>query len=264
MKDKYLSLVVVGVKDRLYYPGRLLAHVVVLIIRVGILLALYSYAFDYLGGNVGGIDVKIASWSMAAYFIVLSLNVRRVFQALNDDVVSGHIEVMVNKPFSYLLYRVALQFGYGVPDSIIALGAMLPFLYFFVGVPATDMSLGWAVRVFMLLGGGIALACGIYTLIGLAAFWIDNASPLYWIFDKSIMVLGGSYIPVALFPHGVRALAEYSPFGASMFVTHIFNPEFSHAWLRLLLVQVTWCIVFLALTAWVYRQARQKLSVHGG
>lgn len=262
--NKYFFLLKVATKDRLHSPGRLLAHVVVTGTRVGILIALYAFAFDKIGGSVKGVNLQVAAWSMAAYFIILSLNVRRVFQAINQDVISGNIEVLLNKPFQYVLYRNFLQVGYGMLDAITTFAVAVLLLPWVVGAPQIGELFVWGLQVFALVAGGMVLAASIYTIIALSAFWIDDASPLYWIFDKAIMILGGSYIPVALFPHTVYSLALFSPFGATMFATHAFYGSFGQDFWKLLSVQLAWVCVGLTAAAWCAVLVRRHVSVHGG
>ena len=261
---KYFFLTRIATKERLHYPGRLLAHLIVTGTRVGILVALYAFAFRKIGGSIKGVNVQIAAWSMTMYFILLSINVRRVFQAINQDIVSGNVEVLLNKPFHYVLYRNFLQVGYGVLDALASLVIALLLLPWMVGIPHLQGGLIWGLQVAALALGGMILASSIYTIIGLCAFWIDDASPLYWIFDKAIMILGGSYIPVALFPHTLYAFAFFSPFGASMFATHAFYGNFSQEWWKFASVQGAWIFVGVAVAAWFSSLARRHVSIHGG
>ncbi len=261
---KYFSIVTIAIKDRAYHPGRLVVQTIAYFVRVGILIMLYAYAFRYAGGSMLGVDVATAAWSMSAYFVFLSLQMRGIFQNINEDVKSGAVEALLSKPISYLWYRGLFQFGSGFLNGVISLIAALLFLVPLVGLPSLSFDGLWLVRFGVIACLGTILAGLIYTAVGLCAFWIENARPVYWIVDKSIMVLGGSYIPVALFPHHVRALAEYSPFGASMFVTHAFYQDFSEKWVILVIMQLTWVACTGVLVSYLYRRARRVVSINGG
>jgi ABC-2 type transport system permease protein len=62
------------------------------------------------------------------------------------------------------------------------------------------------------LAGLVLLLCN--ALIGLLAFWLDDVSPLYWLWQKSMFVLGGLFVPLALYPDWLRLVALWSPFSA--------------------------------------------------
>ena len=103
-----------------------------------------------------------------------------------------------------------------------------------------------------------------YAIIGLLSFFMQDVRPIYWIADKFVMVLGGSYLPVALFPPFMKLLAFISPFGAINFTTSTvystWNTEFG---IRIGL-QVIWIVIFGLLLIYVYKKAREKAMINGG
>ena len=261
---KYASLAKIALKDTLYYPNKALSEIFVAFIRVCVLLVLYSYAYQYFGKSVNGISLPVACWSIAIYFILLSVNARRIFREINDDIVSGKVETLVNKPIGYLAYKVSLQFGSNFLNGIITLLGACLILVVFIGVPVFVLTPLWILEVILLTILGLTLAYLIYIVVALAAFWLNNATPLYWITDKSILILGGSYIPVALFPDIIKTIARFSPFGASMFSTYIFYPNFVSDAPKLLAIQIGWILVAFFLVKVIYGAAERKLTVNGG
>ncbi len=176
----------------------------------------------------------------------------------------GLIESKLNKPYHYLLYSLSVRLGRGMSQFFITVFLMVPLLVLFVGIPDAGLSFVWAMRFTFLALFGIVVAAVIYMMIGLSAVWLEDADPLFWMTDKCIMILGGAYVPVALFSPLVRKAAEYSPFGATMFVAHAFNPDFSDKWLTLVIVQLVWIGLLVPAVIWQYRRANKKISIHGG
>ena len=110
----------------------------------------------------------------------------------------------------------------------------------------------------------IILSIFLYSIVGLLAFWIQDVKPLFWIIDKMVMILGGSFIPVALFPKSVYLFATISPFGASQFVTHTVYQTWSSTYIQMILTQVIW-IAILGLTVfYMFKKVQKKVSVNGG
>lgn len=264
MMGKYWYAVKAAYKNTLFYRSKVISTAVLWILRVGILFLIYSYAFSFKGGTVNNVDVIISTWAIAVYFVIITLSLRHVYRDISEEIKSGRIETKLNKPYNYLLYSLADRFGRGLPHFLLVAIIVFPALVYFVGVPAVDITATWALSALVLLFGGLVLTSIIYSLVGLSAVWVEDADPVYWISDKAVMILGGSYIPVALFPSAVRAVAEYSPFGACMFITHIFNPDFSTNWARLLITQLLWLVVLLFFLIFVYSKANKKLSIFGG
>lgn len=112
--------------------------------------------------------------------------------------------------------------------------------------------------------GGTLVSAMLYILIVLPALWIDDAQPLYWLVDKAILIFGGAYIPIALLPKSFQNFANLTPFGAPMFATQMFYPDFSERWFLLFAVQLFWIIVLLFSISIVFSKAQFKLSVNGG
>lgn len=262
--NKYISLSRIALKDTLHYPMRALSELCITFVRVAILVILYSYAYHYLGRNINGITLQIGVWSIGIYFILLSFNARRIFQDINEDIISGKIEMLVNKPIGYLTYKVSMHFGYNLLNGIMATVGMFVILNTFVGPPALLPGLVWWLEVLVLSILGLILAYLVYIIVALAAFWLNNAAPVYWIVDKTILILGGSYIPVALFPHSLQLVARYSPFGATMFATYIFYPNFATDAFMLILIQMVWMIVAFIFVKLLYAAAEKKLTINGG
>ncbi len=251
-------------KDRMQYPSRLIVDTVAIISRYGILVVLYWYVFKLNGGAVNGISFAVAAWSMFFYFVFSSLRLRDISRAIMQDVRTGNVEVLFNKPISYLGYRIWWQIGSGLYSFLVAgiFGAMA--LILFIGLPAA-MTIGIFLPTFFLVfAGAVILTLVLYSIVGFLAFWIEDVNPVFWIIDKAVMVLGGSYLPVALFPSFMYKLALYTPFGASQFITHTVYDSWKNDWYVLIGIQLFWIIAFGSVMFLLFKKAREKVSVNGG
>ncbi len=251
-------------KDSIHYPGRMYANIFILISRLGIVLALYSYVFKLNGGTVNGVTFLIIAWSMFFYFIFSNFNLRRISRLIMEDVRSGNVEVFLSKPISYLSYKIWWTLGLGFANFVFIGFFSFIILYLMIGIPA---SMTLAIFIPTLILEFILttiLTIIIYAAVGLLAFWIEDTNPVFWIVDKFVMILGGSYLPVALFPAFLYKLAIYSPFGASMFVSHLVYDSWALNWLKFVAIQIIWIVVLGLFLIWLFRQAREKVSVNGG
>lgn len=252
------------VKDRIHYPGRLIMDTVALIARCGILLTLYWYVFTLKGGSVNGVSFQLIAWSMFFYFVFSSFRLRDIAKAIMQDVQSGNVEVLFNKPITYLLYRVWWQIGSGIYSFIVTstLGTLV--LASIIGFPTT-MALPIFIPTFILVFiSATILTLILYGILGLLAFWIEDVTPAFWIVDKSVMILGGSYLPIALFPSVMYKLALFSPFGASQFVTHTVYESWQYTWYTLFGIQLFWIGILSVIILIMFNKARRKVSVNGG
>lgn len=261
--NKYFEVFSISLKEVMYYPQKLQGTLIIIPIRIFILLLIYRYAFDYIGRSINGINADIAIWSIAIYQILLFAQFRGIFNTINSEIRRGDLETQLNKPYNYLIYKFWEQLGKGFPNLLISLCTVFPLLFFLTGgVPSLTIT-GFIGGLFLIIGGTLVSA-GLYILIVLPALWIDDAQPFFWIVDKAILILGGAFIPLALLPKAVQTFANITPFGAPMFATQMFNPNFNQIWFYLFLVQVVWVLILLFSIYVIFSKISQKLSINGG
>ena len=78
------------------------------------------------------------------------------------------------------------------------------------------------------------------------------------------MVLGGSYLPVSMFPGFLKVIAYVSPFGAVNFATSTVFNTWNQEYLTRIILQVIWIGIFGILLFIVYRKSKEKSMVNGG
>ena len=258
------SIVTTLIKDQILYPGKLIVDTFSVVARCGVLLILYWYVFKINNGVVNGTTFLYTAWSMFFYFSFSILRLSAIARTIMQDVQSGNVEVLFSKPVSYLSYRIWWQVGSGIFSFVIISIVASIILAAAIGFPPT-MTIGMFLPSFALtfLLGAILVLC-IYSIVGLLSFWIEDVNPIFWIVDKAVMILGGSYLPVALFPPLMYKIALYSPFGASFFITHTTSVSWQSNWYELINIQLIWIFALGIIAYWMYRQARKKVSVNGG
>ena len=266
MKQIRLASKIIGtqVKDRMYYPSRLSVDTLRIIARCAILLVLYWYVFQLNGGVVSGLTYIIAAWSLFFYSTFSVLVLRHIAQAIMEDIQRGNIEILFSKPISYLSYRMAFQIGRGLYSFLVITIVGAIGLALIIGFPDTmslTIFIPTLILVFLL---GSILSLFLYSIIGLLAFWVEDINPVFWMVDKAVMILGGSYLPVALFPTYIYKLALYSPFGATQFITHTVYDTWQAEWALKLGLQVFWIVITGIVVYFLFQKAKQKVSVNGG
>lgn len=252
------------IKDRIQYPARLIVDTFGIATRCGVLLILYYYIFSTRGGVINGLTFQITAWSMFLYFAFMTLRLRDLATSIMQDIKSGTVEVLLSKPINYLSYRMWWQLGAGLYPFFVAVVLGTIALVVAVGIPASMSSwffVGTLSIVFIL---GIILSLLVYAVVGLLAFWIEDIKPLYWIVDKAVMILGGSYLPVALFPKVMYQIAIWSPFGASQFVTHTVYDTWRTGYAEMIGIQVFWIVILGIIVSYMFGRAHKKVSVNGG
>ncbi len=266
MKQIRLAIKIVKtlVKDRIQYPGRLIMDLVAILMRCGILLILYWTVFKLNDGMINGSTFLFSAWSIFFYFSFSIMRYREISRVIMQDVQTGNVEVLFSKPISYLSYRMWWQIGSGIYSFFVITIVSTVGLMLLIGLPPT-MTIGLFLPTFLLtflLGSILSLL--IYIIVGLLSFWIEDINPIFWMVDKAVMILGGSYLSVSLFPPLMYKIALYSPFGASQFVTHTVFTSWQSNWYQLVGIQLGWILALGLIVFVMFGKAKQNVSVNGG
>ncbi len=249
-------------KDATSFRSRLVIDILMTLFRVIVLLLLYVNIYK-VAPQVGSIlSYEAAMWSIGAYFVALAFSARRMYREMSTLVRSGNIELYVTRPFNLLVFMASRILGTNIVMSIVTVTTLLVFLLVTVGMPP-NFSVVSIVSAVILLFGGLLIETLLAGIVGLLAIWMENSNPIWMILDKFILILGGSYVPVAFFPKVLQDLARYSPFGATRFVTFTFYPDFFDSVLTLFAVQIFWIVVLLVLVMVIYRKGMKSIFVNG-
>jgi ABC-2 type transport system permease protein len=111
----------------------------------------------------------------------------------------------------------------------------------------------------------MAIVYGMQVLIGLTAFWIGDVSPLFWVWQKLLFVLGGLMLPLSLYPLWLQRLSDATPFPwvLSRPASFLVAGGTGEA-LPVAMGLIVWAIV-VPTTAWVmFSRATRSLQMDGG
>ena len=258
-----LTVIKIFMKNQMQNKTYILLDIFNMVSRCLIVFLLYGYVFKISGGSIKGVDYTTTLWSMFIYFCIMILNIRRIYKLIMDDVKSGNVEMFLNKPINYVILTFYKIIGQGIYSfTIISILGSITMLLL-VGIPKVNLIIFIPTFIITLILGSI-LGLILYSIIGLLSFFMQDARPIYWITDKLVMLLGGSYLPVALFPKFMKILAYISPFGAINFTSSTVYSTWNNEFIIRILLQIIWIIVFGLLLIYVYKKAREKTMINGG
>lgn len=263
-KTRFAGVVIkIFMKNQMQDKTNILLDIFNMISRCVIVFLLYAYIFKISDGMVNGVDYKTTMWSMFIYFCIMILNLRRLDKLIMTDVKSGNVEMFMNKPINYLKISFYKVIGQGLFSFLFIslIGSLLMILI--LGFPTVNLKI--FIPTFILtfiLGQMIALL--LYGIIGIMAFFIEDITPLHWIIDKFVMILGGSYLPVSMFPRFMELLAFISPFGAVNFATSTVYESWNTEWIYRLLLQLGWVVILGIILYALYNKSKEKAMINGG
>ena len=258
-----LTIMRIFMRNQMQDRTNIILDVFNMVARCLIVFLLYAYIFKIKGGSINGVDYKTTMWSMFIYFCIMTLSVRRIDDIIMKDVKSGNVEVYMNKPRSYLTINFLRVIGQGLFSFLFISFIGTIIMVVFIGVPNVDLKVFIPSLIIVLFLGQI-LGLILYGIIGLLAFFIQDVRPVHWIVDKLVMVLGGSYLPISMFPKFMKVLAYASPFGAVNFASSTVYESWNNEYLSRIGLQLLWILVFGLLLHFIYKKSKEKAMINGG
>ena len=249
--------------DSLQYPARTIAAVFTAGLRMVFIFTVYAYAYSYAGERIE-MTLAAALASLATYQIINAISFRKVFYRILRDIQRGDLEVALIKPHSYIGRLLVEHVGFVSVNIVPSLLVAVLVVYVFVDMSTLTFGVHEALWWVVLALLGTAISGCMFVAASLPALWINDSEPFIFIIDKTVMLLGGSFLPVALMPGWLSSIALYSPFGAAMFATYGFNTGFLAQAPFLALAQLFWIIVLGAFAWWLFSVGVKKIAVNGG
>jgi ABC-2 type transport system permease protein len=122
-----------------------------------------------------------------------------------------------------------------------------------------------------IIAAGVAICLGLTlnfmceTAIGLLAFWFEDTVPFFWIYQKIMLTVGGTMLPLEFFPVWLAAIARLLPFAAAIYVPARLFVAFSwEGFFGLVALQGVWLALLGIGLALLFDHASRHVQVHGG
>lgn len=257
---KYGSVVAISLRQSLSERGALFGRIAFYALILFIFSKLWAVVAER--GAVPGLPVRELLWYLAVTeWVMLSLPL--IHLHIEADVRGGDIAYLLPRPISYLGARLAEAVGDFLLRAVsLAIAGCALAAWMVGGLPEDPRGLLLAIPL-GLMAGWVGLC--FHAAVGLCAVWLQDCSPVYWIWQKCAFILGGLMLPLEIYPDWLRELALWTPFSALMHgpgrMVFGWQPELA-AWIALKLL--FWGVVASALLAWVHHRAMRALDVNGG
>lgn len=260
---KYLNVTKMVILETLQYIPNKLIGLIIYGMFIFIFLQLWSYI--YVDGNlIAGYSLNQMIWYVAITEMVWAvIRAKSIKNKLSTDIRSGKIAYTLNKPFNYIYYLLSIDAGgmivgfflyliIGILISYFIIGGLSTFTFTSIPFILITIIFAYLINVF------------IYIFISLFAFWFEEVTPLFWIYEKFILVVGVLF-PIEVFPLFLQPIIKLSPMYTTMYAPAKMVVDFSLSeFFNIFLYQVGYLIVFVLLSFTIYNKGVKKLSVNGG
>ena len=168
------------------------------VLFVGTFMALWTAAYDVSGqGELAGYSLGEMVWYLAMTETIV-LSASRIFIEISEAVKAGDLAYTLARPMSYPFFQVASSLGNSVPRF--GLNLVVAGIVVGLGTGRVAGSLPGLVSFLVTATFALILDALVAVLIGLLAFWIEEVTPVFWIYQKLLFTVGGLFLPVDMFP----------------------------------------------------------------
>ncbi|MEU8326668.1 ABC-2 family transporter protein [Nonomuraea sp. NPDC048881] len=224
------------------------------LLQIYVLIEIWSGAVD---------DSRIFTY-LCVVNMLMWLNQSTIPWYITDRIREGTITTELMRPVGFPAQVLSHQMGSTAARATALIG-MIPLTVLLAGLRApASPTAGVLFAAGALLS--YAVSVGMYGLLGVAGFWLHQTSGVVWTFSLVNALLAGTFIPLPLFPAGLREVVELLPFGAVGYTPAAVYAGMLDGWpaVRAIGVQAIWCAVLAAAIAVVWRRAQHRVVSQGG
>lgn len=261
---KYLFIYKSEIMSSLQYIANNLLNFLGYFMHIFIFFNLWDYIYSNPEELINGYSKCQMIWYIVITEVIwVVVGGRKLCRLISDDVKSGNISYNMNKPYSYVGYRLFSHLGEGTIKFFIfiVLGGMVGYL--FLGeIPNLNIIQLVIVVILLILAITIQTLCSI--LIGLLSFIIEDSNPLHWVYGKAVLILG-TIFPIEFFPTAVQKIAKLSPiYVVSYGPAKLFVDFEIKTALNILVAQIIYLFIVYKLCMLMYNKGVKRINVNGG
>ncbi len=258
---KYFHFARMAFQDYANHHVRLATRFCVYTLLAWVMISLWKVIYAS-GHGPSGITLHDMGWYNGIVQMMFFLS-PRLFIIIDEDVRSGNIGYFLNRPMPYLWMRLSEGLGSLCVHLILFFTLGLVFLYFYLGSwPSHGVES--VVMALALLVGGSILHLLFQVCCGLSTFWTNDAVFVYNTYMKIILLLGGIYLPIHLYPSFMPVgLIELLPFSSMVGAPASLLIGVGNFW-EILALQIFWIIAIFIFLNYLYAVCLKKVEVHGG
>ncbi|MGE4130553.1 MAG: ABC transporter permease [Bdellovibrionales bacterium] len=258
---KYFWILRTTVRSKWAYPLDLLASTSFLAVILFVFVHLWRISYQDHPQIEGFSFAMIIWYYVGTESIIMALPfIHRIYER---EIKEGDVAVQLNKPYQYLIFHGATYLAEALSRVVFLLLVGCSIAYFMAG----PISFNWySLPALALVYVVTVLLHFLYnSMIGLSAFWTEDVTGLFFIFDRAKWLLGGFLLPVSFFPEPLKSIAESLPFRWMINEPAMLFVNFSSERLvRVLSHQVALFVILAILAQGIYQLGVRRLNVNGG
>ncbi len=258
---KYAAIAGISIKNALVYRANITGRIIFYFVFIFVFFSLWSMI--YSGNEIEGYNLTQMIWYVCMTELVVFCSGAGIFGRMNHEIKSGSVAYQLLRPWNYVFRQFADMLGnISFSASIFTFMAIILGMVFVGPIKNFNpAAIPFIIVSFML---SITMNFFIYMSLGLLAFYFEESSPFYFIYQKLLFVFG-MLLPIEFLPVWAQEILIYLPFSLITWAPAkmVVNFSYGHA-LKVIPLQAIWCAAAIMLSLFVFSRGVRKINVHGG
>ncbi len=201
-------------------------------------------------------------WYLAATEWI-TLSTPAIHVQIEEDVRDGSYAYLLARPLPYISMRLAEAIGQLAMRGLVLATAGFGLTFLAAGQGPGGLR---PLLVFFPIACAAALVMLLFHgAIGMSAMWLQEASPVFWVWQKLLFILGGLMVPLSIYPEWLRTGAIFLPFYALLYApARLLLRYDARAAAEAAGLLMIWGVAALALVYWLARRAIRTVVIGGG
>ncbi|KAA0550109.1 hypothetical protein FZW96_01830 [Bacillus sp. BGMRC 2118] len=214
--------------------------------------------------SIENIDIS----TMLTYIVVAMLlqgYVSGIGNELAERIRSGDIAIELLRPYDLIFKLISVDVG---SKLTVFFRETLPIIVIVILFMKLNTPSSIEAMLLFIVSSFVGIWIGTFFdfLVGVIAFWTINIWGMRVLKEGVITFFSGALVPVVLFPEWLRAVSEYLPFQAMVYVpvsiyTGIISGTDAY-WA--ISIQLIWLIALYVCVRFIWAQALKKITIFGG
>ena len=259
---KYLHIYKATILENIQYVSNIILRIISFVIIMFVLFNLWKYMYSGQNTINGYSQSQVLWYVLITEGIWFGVRNKSFTNEISDNIKSGNIAYNINKPYNYVFYLIVKNLGDITIKALSFILVVGTIGIFVIGrlnfevyqIPFVLIALFFSTLIFSTIDISISLI----------SFWIEDAMPFHWVFDKFILIFG-TIIPIEMFPDIVKKVISYFPTYPIMYGPVKIIIDFSfNICIKIIMIQIVYLIITVLIMNLLYKKGVKKINVNGG
>lgn len=260
---QYRGVLSIAYRNYTVYIHDIFGINIIYILRLLVIIFFYKAIYAVSAEtSINGYTLEQVTWALIfVQSVVVAKN--RITDEVNIDIKTGKIAIYLLNPINYISYKFFESFSKSIFNLLISLSLGLWLWYLILwSIPfSVWWVLGWAVLLF----GSMLISFFGYFMIGLLAFYTEDANSFRLLYGKLDLFFGGNILPLPFMPIFLQTIAFALPFVYAGYTAGLIFTKFTmHTFLQYAGMQLFWIVALIGICYLIYTQSKKRLTINGG